>query len=217
MSESFAELFEESLKKAEMRPGSIVTGKVEDIRGDYVVVDAGFKSEGIIPIDQFYDEGGVVEVNIGDEVEVALETVEDGFGETRLSREKAKRASAWKELEKAHEGDETVMGLISGKVKGGFTVELKHIRAFLPGSLVDVRPVRDTSYLEGKELEFKVIKLDRQRITLSYPVALLLRKSIAKSVKISLRACRKVLKSRVSLRTLLITVRSSSCRMVLRV
>ena len=163
MTESFAELFEQSLQETQMAPGSIVTGVVMDIQGDFVIVNAGLKSEGVIPVDQFLDESGNVEVKVGDEVDVALDSLEDGYGETRLSREKAKRASAWIELEKASEANETVMGIISGKVKGGFTVELKNIRAFLPGSLVDVRPVRDTSYLENKELEFKVIKLDRQR------------------------------------------------------
>ncbi|WJW76692.1 30S ribosomal protein S1 [Thiohalobacter sp. IOR34] len=163
MSESFAELFEESLAQQQMRPGSIVTGQVVDVRPDVVVVNAGLKSEGVIPIEQFTNEQGEVEVQVGDEVEVALDAVEDGFGETRLSREKAKRARAWTELEKAFENDETVTGMISGKVKGGFTVDIKNIRAFLPGSLVDVRPVRDTAYLEGKELEFKVIKLDQKR------------------------------------------------------
>jgi len=163
MSESFAQLFEESLIKTQMRPGAIITGTVVDINDDFVVVNAGLKSEGVIPISQFADETGEVEVNIGDSVEVALDTVEDGFGETRLSREKAKRAETWTKLEAAHEAGEIVKGIITDKVKGGFTVELDHIRAFLPGSLVDVRPVRDTSYLEGKELEFKVIKLDQRR------------------------------------------------------
>ncbi|RRQ22953.1 30S ribosomal protein S1 [Thiohalobacter thiocyanaticus] len=163
MSESFAELFEESLAKQELRPGSIVTGTVVDIRSDVVIVNAGLKSEGVIPVEQFYNEQGELEVNVGEDVEVALDTVEDGFGETRLSREKAKRARVWKELEQAYEENETVTGMISGKVKGGFTVDIKDIRAFLPGSLVDVRPVRDTTYLENKELEFKVIKLDQRR------------------------------------------------------
>ncbi len=163
MTESFAELFEQSLLETQMAPGSIVKGVIMDIQGDFVIVNAGLKSEGVIPVDQFFDESGKLEIQVGDEVDVALDSLEDGYGETRLSREKAKRASAWIELEKASEANETVMGIISGKVKGGFTVELKHIRAFLPGSLVDVRPVRDTSYLENKELEFKVIKLDRQR------------------------------------------------------
>ncbi|QIT54635.1 30S ribosomal protein S1 [Aquisalimonas sp. 2447] len=163
MTESFAELFEQSLAQTDMRPGAIVTGKVVDIRGDHVVVNAGLKSEAVIPANEFYGENGQIEVGVGDEVEVALDAVEDGFGETRLSREKAKRAHAWKHLETAYENGETVTGIISGKVKGGFTVDLKHIRAFLPGSLVDIRPVRDTTYLEGRELEFKVIKLDERR------------------------------------------------------
>ena len=163
MTESFAELFEQSLNESQMQPGSIVTGRVVDIRDDTVVVNAGLKSEGIIPIDQFYNEDGELEVQVGDDIEVALDAVEDGFGETRLSREKAKRAKVWNMLEDAFEADEIVTGIISGKVKGGFTVDIGEIRAFLPGSLVDVRPVRDASYLEGKDLEFKVIKLDRRR------------------------------------------------------
>ena len=163
MSESFAELFEESLAQTDMRPGSIVTAQVVAIDGEDVIVNAGLKSEAVIPLRQFTDEEGNVEVNVGDDVEVALDAVEDGSGETRLSREKAKRARAWRVLEAAYEGSETVTGQISGKVKGGFTVDLGHIRAFLPGSLVDIRPVRDTTYLEGKDLEFKVIKLDARR------------------------------------------------------
>ncbi len=163
MTESFAELFEQSLNESQMQPGSIVTGKVVDIRDGNVVVNAGLKSEGIIPIDQFYNDSGELEVQIGDDVEVALDAVEDGFGETRLSREKAKRAKIWNMLESAFEANEIISGMISGKVKGGFTVDIGEIRAFLPGSLVDVRPVRDASYLEGKELEFKVIKLDQRR------------------------------------------------------
>ncbi|MDQ5911467.1 MAG: small subunit ribosomal protein [Pseudomonadota bacterium] len=163
MTESFAELFEQSLADKQMQPGSIVQGLIVEIRADAVVVNAGLKSEGLIPIEQFYNEEGVLEVKVGDMVEVALDALEDGFGETRLSREKAKRARIWSSLEKAFEGEEIVKGLISGKVKGGFTVEIGEIRAFLPGSLVDVRPVRDASYLEGKEQEFKVIKLDRRR------------------------------------------------------
>ncbi len=163
MSESFAELFEESLKEIDMQPGSIVQGTVVDIDHDWVTVNAGLKSEGIIPVSQFFDEKGELSLKIGDVVDVALDAVEDGFGETRLSREKAKRAEAWKELEKAFEADEVVKGVINGKVKGGFTVDLSGIRAFLPGSLVDVRPVRDTTHLENKELEFKVIKLDQKR------------------------------------------------------
>jgi small subunit ribosomal protein S1 len=163
MSESFAELFEESLIRTEMRQGAILTGVVVDVTRDVVVVNAGLKSEGVIPIDEFRGESGVVSINVGDEIEVALEYVEDGFGETRLSREKAIRAQSWRKLEKAYGDGENVIGIINGKVKGGFTVELETIRAFLPGSLVDVRPVRDTTYLEGKELEFKVIKLDQKR------------------------------------------------------
>ncbi len=163
MSESFAQLLEESFGKTEMRPGSIVKGLVVEIGPEMVVVNAGLKSEGMIPVDQFINERGELEVQVGDEVDVALEMVEDGFGATRLSREKAKRAESWTRLEKAFDNGATVTGRIIDKVKGGFTVELQDIRAFLPGSLVDVRPVRDPSYLEGKDLEFKLIKLDRKR------------------------------------------------------
>mgnify|MGYP000075830109 FL=1 len=163
MSESFAELFEQSLTERELRPGSIVVGRVVEIRDDAVVINAGLKSEGIVPISQFETRDGALEVGVGDEVEVALDAIEDGFGETRLSREKAKRSRVWTELESALEAGATVMGQISGKVKGGFTVNIDTIRAFLPGSLVDVRPVRDPGYLEGKDLEFKIIKLDRRR------------------------------------------------------
>jgi small subunit ribosomal protein S1 len=163
MSESFAQLFEESLNQTEMTAGQVVLGTVTDIRDGYVIVSAGLKSEGVIPDEQFKNLSGELEVAVGDDVEVVLEAVEDGFGETRLSREKAKRAKAWKSLESSYETEEIIKGVITGKVKGGFTVELGDIRAFLPGSLVDVRPVRDTSYLEGKELEFKVIKLDQKR------------------------------------------------------
>ncbi len=163
MSESFAELFEESLHNTNLQPGGIVIGTVVAIDGDEVIVNAGLKSEGRIPINQFMDKDGNVEVKPGDQVEVALEAVEDGSGATRLSREKAKRLHAWRKLEQAFENDEIVVGRINGKVKGGFTVDLDDIRAFLPGSLVDVRPVRDTAYLEGKDLEFKVIKLDQKR------------------------------------------------------
>ncbi|MFL0799745.1 MAG: 30S ribosomal protein S1 [Agarilytica sp.] len=163
MSESFAELFEESLQTIDMKPGTIVTGVVIDIDQDWVTVHAGLKSEGVIPAVQFLNEKGELNLSIGDEVQVALETVEDGFGETRLSREKAKRAESWKVLEAAHDDEEVITGVINGKVKGGFTVDVAGIRAFLPGSLVDVRPVRETNHLEGKELEFKVIKLDQKR------------------------------------------------------
>ena len=163
MTESFAQLFEESLKEIETRPGSIVRGVVVAIDKDVVLVDAGLKSESAIPAEQFKNAQGELEIQVGDEVDVALDAVEDGFGETLLSREKAKRHEAWITLEKAYEDAETVTGVLNGKVKGGFTVELNGIRAFLPGSLVDVRPVRDTLHLEGKELEFKVIKLDQKR------------------------------------------------------
>ena len=163
MSESFADLFEQSLEQVDMTPGAIVTGTVIDIDSDWVTVHAGLKSEGVIPRIQFLDEQGNLSLEVGDEVKVALETVEDCFGETRLSREKAKRAESWMELEAAYEKNDIVTGVINGKVKGGFTVDLNNIRAFLPGSLVDVRPVRDTLHLEGQELEFRLIKLDRKR------------------------------------------------------
>ena len=163
MSDSFAELFEESLKTVDMKPGSIVTGVIIDIDNEWVTVHAGLKSEGVISRDEFVDANGNCSLSIGDEVQVALEAVEDGFGETKLSREKAKRAESWKDLEAAHEENAVVVGIINGKVKGGFTVDINTIRAFLPGSLVDVRPVRETAHLEGKELEFKVIKLDQKR------------------------------------------------------
>ncbi|MFZ8142538.1 30S ribosomal protein S1 [Alteromonas macleodii] len=163
MTENFAQLFEESLQELETRPGSIVKGTVVSIDKDIVLVDAGLKSESAIPADQFKNAEGELEISIGDQVDVALDAVEDGFGETILSREKAKRHEAWVELEKAYEDKATIKGVINGKVKGGFTVEVNSVRAFLPGSLVDVRPVRDTTHLEGKELEFKVIKLDAKR------------------------------------------------------
>ncbi|TVT55718.1 MAG: 30S ribosomal protein S1 [Sedimenticola thiotaurini] len=163
MTESFAELFEESVAQTQLRTGAIIVGTVLEITNDAVIVNAGLKSEGVIPKSQFLSLSGELEVSVGDQVEVALDAVEDGFGATRLSREKAKRHHAWKVLETAFEAEENVTGRINGKVKGGFTVELGEIRAFLPGSLVDVRPVRDTTYLEGKDLEFKVIKLDQRR------------------------------------------------------
>ena len=163
MTESFADLFEQSLNELEFRPGSIVTGVVVSIKNGMVLVDAGLKSESPIPAEQFKNAQGELEIAVGDSVDVALDSVEDGFGETQLSREKAKRHEAWIVLEKAYEEAETVIGIINGKVKGGFTVELNGIRAFLPGSLVDVRPVRDTAHLENKDLEFKVIKLDQKR------------------------------------------------------
>jgi small subunit ribosomal protein S1 len=163
MNESFSELFEQSLANQRIRPGMILTGLVVDVGPDVVIVNVGLKSEAVIPLDQFKNERGEIEVHAGDQVEVALDSVEDGTGETRLSREKAKRARTWTRLEQAFNAGEIVTGVISGRVKGGFTVEIDHVRAFLPGSLVDVRPVRDTAYLEGKPLEFKVIKLDQKR------------------------------------------------------
>jgi small subunit ribosomal protein S1 len=163
MSESFADLFEESLTTIEMAPGSIVTGTVVDIDNDWVVVHAGLKSEGVIPKAQFFDENGQLNLSIGDQVKVAMEVVDDGFGETRLSREKARRAESWMMLDDAFQKNEVIIGIINGKVKGGFTVDVSDIRAFLPGSLVDIRPLRETAHLEGKPLEFKVIKLDQKR------------------------------------------------------
>ncbi|MFQ5760473.1 MAG: 30S ribosomal protein S1 [Acidiferrobacterales bacterium] len=163
MSESFAELFEESLKTMPLQSGGLVTGEVVHVDSEVVIVNAGLKSEGVIPAAQFKDEKGDLTVKVGDKVEVVVEQFEDGFGETRLSREKANRMKAWADLEKAYESQSVVTGILTGKVKGGFTVTIDTIRAFLPGSLVDVRPVRDPGYLEGKELEFKVIKLDQKR------------------------------------------------------
>jgi small subunit ribosomal protein S1 len=163
MTESFAELFEESLKTIDMKAGSIITGVVVDIDSEWVTVHAGLKSEGVIPRIQFLNESGELEVNIGDAVQVSMDAVDDGFGETRLSREKAKRAESWMMLERVFENQDVIKGVISGRVKGGFTVEIRDVRAFLPGSLVDVRPLRETEHLEGRELEFKVIKLDQKR------------------------------------------------------
>ena len=163
MSESFAELFEESLNQTEMRTGAMLMGTVVDIDNDKVIVSAGLKSEGVIPKWQFLNDEGDLEVNVGDEVEVALDLIEDGLGSTLLSRDKAKKHKAWGELETAFETEETIIGRINGKVRGGFTVTVGALRAFLPGSLVDVRPIRDTTFLEGRDLEFKVIKIDQKR------------------------------------------------------
>jgi len=163
MTESFAELFEQSIASQRIRPGTILNGLIVEVGQDYVIVNVGLKSEAVIPSDQFKNEKGEIEVAVGETVEVALDSVEDGSGETRLSREKAKRARTWTRLEAAFEKQEVVIGIITGRVKGGFTVEIDNVRAFLPGSLVDVRPVRDPSYLENKPLEFKVIKLDQKR------------------------------------------------------
>ena len=161
--ENFAELFENSSSYQNMRPGDVITGVITAIEKDYVSVNVGLKSEGIIPVSQFLDDEGELLSQVGDDVDVVLEMVEDGYGETRLSREKARRAAAWVLLERCYSEGKTVSGVITGKVKGGFTVEIDGVRAFLPGSLVDVRPVRDPSYLEGKAIEFKVIKMDDKR------------------------------------------------------
>ena len=163
MSQSFAELFEESMQSCQMRPGSLVVGEVVHVDDEVVIVNAGLKSEGVIPTEQFRNANGEIGVKVGERIEVVIEYMEDGFGQTRLSREKACRVKAWDVLEEAFEKQSVITGIMTGKVKGGFTIAIDTIRAFLPGSLVDVRPVRDPSYLEGKELEFKVIKLDRKR------------------------------------------------------
>ena len=163
MSESFAEMLEESFANQKIKPGAILTGTVVGVNQDVVIVNAGLKSEAVISADQFFNERGELEVQVGDTVEVALDTVEDGFGETRLSREKAKRTRTWTRLEEAFQKGGIVKGMISGRVRGGFTVDVELVRAFLPGSLVDVRPIRDPAALEGQTLEFKVIKLDRKR------------------------------------------------------
>ena len=163
MAESFESLFEQSVHTVEMTPGSIVVGTVVDIDNEFVTMHVGLKSEGVIPRDQFFDLNGDFKLEIGDQVKVAMEVVDDGFGETRLSREKAKRAETWEILEESFEKKEPIKGVLNGKVKGGFTVNIDDIRAFLPGSLVDTRPIRDTSDLEGQELEFQVIKLDQRR------------------------------------------------------
>ncbi|PXZ05971.1 30S ribosomal protein S1 [Gilliamella apicola] len=163
MTESFAQLFEESLNQLDTRSGNMIHGTVVAIDKDVVLVDAGLKSESAIPVEQFKNAQGELEVQVGDVVDVVLDSIEDGFGETILSREKAKRHEAWLTLEKAVEDAATVLGVINGKVKGGFTVDLNGVRAFLPGSLVDVRPLRDTSHIENREIELKVIKLDQKR------------------------------------------------------
>ncbi len=163
MSESFAELFEQSLQEDKFKTGTLVVGKVVGIDKEYVWVDAGMKSESAIPRKEFENENGELEVQVGDEVEVYVDMLEDGFGETRLSREKAKRAKTWDRLEAAMENNETIQGRVTGKVKGGLTVEIDGVRGFLPGSLVDIRPVRDFGFLEGKDVELKIVKLDRKR------------------------------------------------------
>ena len=163
MSENFEELLEQDLSAKKLIPGTIIKGIVLDIENGFAIVDAGLKSEGVISLDEFKNEAGELELELGDEVEVALEKYENGYGQTILSREKAKRMLVWEQLQVAHDNEEIVMGKITGKVRGGFTVDMNSVRAFLPGSLVDVRPVRDPGYLEGKDLEFKVIKLDKRR------------------------------------------------------
>lgn len=163
MSENFAQLLEESLSHSVMKPGAVIEAEVVDISADFVIVNAGLKSEAEIPVNQFKDAAGNLDIAVGDKVEVAIEVVEDGFGNTRLSRERARRARSWEMLEKAFEEQSIVTGNMTGTVKGGFTVAIEGVRAFLPGSLVDIRPISDMAYLENKELEFKVIKLDQVR------------------------------------------------------
>ncbi|MBT8115408.1 MAG: 30S ribosomal protein S1 [Arenicella sp.] len=163
MSESFAEMFEESLKNTVMKVGEVIKAEVVSVDGDYVTVTAGLKSEAEIPLSQFAKVEGEYNVHPGDLVEVAIESIEDGYGRTKLSHDKARRVRVWAELEKAHENGDIVVGQITGKVKGGFTVSLQNVRAFLPGSLVDVRPVKDSAYLENRDLELKVIKIDKVR------------------------------------------------------
>ncbi|MGA0382204.1 MAG: 30S ribosomal protein S1 [Arenicellales bacterium] len=163
MSENFEQLLEESLQNAVMQTGAVILAEVVEINGDYIIVNAGLKSESEIPATQFRDADGSVSIQIGDQVEVAIEAIEDGFGNTRLSRERARRAKSWEVLKNAFENESIVTGFLTGKVKGGFTVSLDEVRAFLPGSLADVRPVTDSAYLENRELEFKVIKLDQAR------------------------------------------------------
>jgi len=163
MSESFAEMFEESLKNTVMTIGEVIKAEVVSVDGDYVTVTAGLKSEAEIPLAQFAKIEGEYNVQEGDLVEVVIENVEDGYGRTKLSHDKARRVRVWADLEQAHENEDIVVGQITGKVKGGFTVSLQNVRAFLPGSLVDVRPVKDSAYLENRDLELKVIKIDKAR------------------------------------------------------
>ena len=175
MQSEFEVLFQDSVKDIDMTPGSMVNAKVVEIRNDYIVINAGLKSEGIIPKNQFLDSNGQLEIKIGDTVEVILDMVEDGYGETILSREKAKRTKVWSELEKVQTTQEIIQGKVCGKVKGGFTVELMNVKAFLPGSLVDIRPNKEVDYIEGKTLDFKIIKMDKLRnnIVLSRKAVLL--------------------------------------------
>ena len=162
-SESFAALFEESLARQEMRSGEVITAEVVSIDSDFVVVNAGLKSESVIDASEFLNDRGEIEVQVGDFVKVCIESLEDGYGSTKLSREKAKRLAAWLDLEEAMNEGRIIKGMVNGRVKGGLTVMVNGIRAFLPGSLVDLRPVKDTTPFENKEWDFKVIKLDRKR------------------------------------------------------
>ncbi|MEN9544423.1 MAG: hypothetical protein RLZZ598_1256, partial [Pseudomonadota bacterium] len=162
-SDSFASMFEESLNRANMRAGEVITAEVVRVEHNFVVVNAGLKSEAYVPIEEFKNDQGVLEVQVGDYVSVAIDAIENGYGDTILSRDKAKRLASWLSLETSLESGEFVIGTVSGKVKGGLTVLVNGIRAFLPGSLIDTRPVKDLSPFEGKTLDFKVIKLDRKR------------------------------------------------------
>jgi small subunit ribosomal protein S1 len=163
MNENFAELFEKSISELDLAPGSLVKAKIVSIEPEYVVVNAGLKTEAYIPIEEFKSRDGSIGIEIGDTIDVVVESVEDGGGHTHLSREKAKRKEMWKALEVAQADSKNVKGVITERVKGGFTVEIEKVRAFLPASLIDVKPVRDISYLEGKELDFKVVKIDKKR------------------------------------------------------
>ena len=209
MTESFAELFEQSIASQRIRPGTILNGLIVEVGQDYVIVNVGLKSEAVIPSDQFKNERVKSKSAVGDDVEVALDSVEDGSGETRLSREKAKRARTWTRLETAFEKQEVVIGIIKGRVKGGFTVEIDNVRAFLPGSLVDVRPVRDPSYLEGKPLEFKVIKLDQKRNNVVVSRRAVVEQEYSAERTRCWTICRKARRSRVWSRISPTTARSS--------
>ena len=195
--ENFAQLLEEYSAVQEMNQGEVITAEVVAITDKHVIVNAGLKSESLIDINEFKNLQGEVEVKVGDFVTVTIESVENGFGETKLSREKAKRAADWIALEEAMENGDILSGLINGKVKGGLTVMINSIRAFLPGSLLDVRPIKDTSHFEGKEIEFKVIKLDKKATTLLFPAVLFWKRLWAKNVKPCWKTCKKALSSKV--------------------
>ena len=207
--DSFAALFAESLERQEMRAGEVITAEVIRVDHNYVVVNAGLKSESFIALEEFKNERGELEVNPGDYVMVAIEMLEDGYGETRLSREKAKRIAAWNDLDKAMVDGTLVKGLITGKVKGGLTVMLNGIRAFLPGSLVDIRPVKDTAPFEGKEFEFKVIKLDRKRNNVVLSRRAVLESNLGEERQALLSNLKKAASSRASSRTSPTTAPSS--------